>query len=235
MTGPLVGAAFFRLETALTHEPAWHHARALSAQAPSIRARLSGLGVTTLAGTLSLHPALGGASAAARAGWSRLRGFSRDRIEVLGADLARDRLVPRIGPHARRLLDDARERGLVLVLLAETIRAVAVPAAAQLGIDAAHVLSSELAWSPRDEATGELEEGAIGPELSPAALSAFARAHGIDLGASAAYGASAADAILLSHVGQPCALDPDAELARVARSFGWPIVRGLAAQAEVSA
>lgn len=228
------GAAFFRLETALTREPAWRHARAIAAQAPSIRARLSGLGGTTLAGALGLHPALGGASAASRAGWAQLRGFSRDRIEVLGADVARDRLVPRIGAHALRLLDEARARDLRPVLIAETIGAIAQPVAAVLGIEPALVLSSELVWSSRDEATGELDEGAVGPEIGPEVLGSFAARHGLDLERSAAYGASASDAILLSHVGHPCAVDPDAELARIARSFGWPIVRGAPAQPGVS-
>lgn len=219
------GAAFFRLETALTKEPAWRHARALAGQAPSIRARIAGLGAATLGGALGLHPALGGSAAAARTGWAQLRGFSRDRVEVLGSDLARDRLVPSVPEHVRRLLDEARARGLVPVLVAETIRAVALPLADALGIE--HVLSSDLEWSARDEATGLLDEGVVGPELGPVRLRAFAEKLGLDPKASAAYGGVAADAILLSHVRDACAVDPDAELARIARGLDWPIVRGL--------
>lgn len=235
MSSAPAGAAFFRLETALTNEPAWRHARALAAQAPSIRARLGGLGTGTLAGVLGLHPALGGPAAAARAGWAQLRGFSRDRVEVLAADYARDHLVPRVGSHARRLLEEARARGLRPALVAETVRAVAVPLAAALGIDPDAVLASDLVYTGRAEATGQLDADAVGPELGPERLRAFAASLGVDPARSAAYGASAADAILLSHVGLPCALDPDAELARIARSLGWPIVRGALAPLEVQA
>jgi phosphoserine phosphatase len=213
-------AAFFRLETALTKEPAWRHARALAVQAPSMRARALALGVTTLGGALGLSPVLGGATAAARTGWKQVEGFSRDRVEVLGADIAMDQLLPKVPAHARRLLDEARARGRTLVLVADTIRAIAQPFARALDIEV--VVASDLVWSTKDEATGDVEPAVLGPKE----LRALAERHGLSLERSAAYGGVAADAILLSHVGSPCAIDPDAELARIARELDWPVVRG---------
>ena len=48
---------------------------------------------------------------------------------------------------------------------------------------------------------------------------------GIDLGASYAYSDSESDLPMLRLVGHPVAVNPDAELARVARAEGWQILR----------
>ena len=39
-----------------------------------------------------------------------------------------------------------------------------------------------------------------------------------------AYGASAADSLLLSAIGQPCAVNPDRQLRRLAKDHDWPVV-----------
>jgi phosphoserine phosphatase len=53
----------------------------------------------------------------------------------------------------------------------------------------------------------------------------LAAAEGIDLASCWAYSDSASDLPMLRAVGHPVAVNPDAELARVAREAGWEIMR----------
>lgn len=215
------GAAFFRLEGALTPLPAWRAAQWLALRAASVRRRLLGGALTFLSAGQGLHPALGAGKDGLRVQWRALEGFTRDRVEVLGEDYAGQHLTPAVTPEARRLLDEARQRGRRPVLIAETPTVVAVPFARALGID--DVIANVLAFED-ERCTGELGSELVGPELDPRDLSRHAERLHVSLAASAAYGACGADRLLLGAVGSPCALHPDAELARVARDLDWPIV-----------
>jgi HAD superfamily hydrolase (TIGR01490 family) len=57
------------------------------------------------------------------------------------------------------------------------------------------------------------------------AIRELAAREGIDLAASYAYSDSESDLPMLRLVGHPVAVNPDAELARVARAEGWEIMR----------
>ncbi len=190
-------------------------------RAPSVRKRLFGGALTFLSAGRALHPRLGSGVESTRSQWQALEGFTRDRLEILGEDFAQDELLPTVSEPARRLLGEAQDRGRVLVLIAETASVIARPFARALGIE--HVISNQLAIES-DQVTGELVPPVVGPELSPKRLLAITDGLGLSLEASAAYGSSSADRILLASVGSPCALHPDAELARLARDFDWPIV-----------
>jgi phosphoserine phosphatase len=168
-----------------------------------------------------VHPALGTGRDALRAEWRPLEGLTRDRVEVLGEDYALETLVPAVTDAARRLLDESRKVGRRPVLIAETPTVVSRPFAQALGID--DVVANVLGWQD-ERCTGELVGVLVGPELDPRDLSRLAERLNVSLGASAAYGASGADRLLLGAVGAPCALHPDPELARVARDLDWPIV-----------
>ena len=57
------------------------------------------------------------------------------------------------------------------------------------------------------------------------AIRELAEREGIDLAASWAYSDSESDLPMLRAVGHPVAVNPDAELARVAREEGWEVLR----------
>src|SRR6185436_12273039 len=57
------------------------------------------------------------------------------------------------------------------------------------------------------------------------AIRDLARREGIDLGASWAYSDSESDLPMLRLVGHPVAVNPDAELGRIARAEGWEVLR----------
>ena len=73
--------------------------------------------------------------------------------------------------------------------------------------------------------TGELGGPFMYGEGKVEAMRRFADEHEIDLGVSYAYSDSASDLPMLRAVGNPVAVNPDEELARIARDEGWRVMR----------
>src|SRR5262249_44776766 len=71
--------------------------------------------------------------------------------------------------------------------------------------------------------TGRLVGDLLHGPAKAAAVRALAAREGLDLSRCAAYSDSANDLPLLSLVGYPCAINPDAELREHAREHGWEI------------
>lgn len=214
-------AAFFRLEGAVAPVRALDAVARISGSAQSMRRRVLGRALTAIGEGLSLRTPIADPRAGARLAWSTLEGLSRDRVEVLALDFARDEVLPRVREQARRLLARAKTERARTVLVSDGLDVVAREVAGALGFD--EVLANTLAYDG-ELATGELVAPVVGPELDPARLATLARTWSVDLGRSSAYGASEGDTMLLSHVGRPCAICPERGLARVARDLGWPIV-----------
>ncbi len=217
----LPGAAFFRLEGAVSPFPAWHSVRWLASRAPSMRRRVFGGALSLLGAGRTLHPRLGSGIESTKVQWQAVEGFSRDRLEVLGEDFAKLELLPSVDEDAKRMIAEAIRAGRTLVLIAETIDAVARPLGHALGF--AHVIANQLVYED-ERATGELVAPIVGPELDPRRLSGLAAQLGVSLAESAAYGAMGADRLLLGAVSAPCGLHADPELARLCRDLDWPLV-----------
>jgi HAD superfamily hydrolase (TIGR01490 family) len=73
--------------------------------------------------------------------------------------------------------------------------------------------------------TGRIVEPFVYGEGKVEAMRAFAAQHDVELDASWAYSDSASDLPMLRAVGRPVAVNPDAELARVAAEEGWLVMR----------
>lgn len=71
--------------------------------------------------------------------------------------------------------------------------------------------------------TGRLVGDMLHGRAKARAVANLAEAEGLDLTACYAYGDSANDMPILSAVGHPVAINPDARLRRHARSAGWPV------------
>lgn len=223
-------AAFFRLEGVIHPAAAWEGAAYLASNARSIRQRLLGLGGAALSG-LARRASLRGVGVASlettRLAYAALEGFSRDRLEILGEDYARDVLLEGARPSALRLVEGAARDGFQTVLVSEAPSEIADAFARLLAKDGPAfdvVLANRLERDEREQATGALLEPLIGPEIDPQRIRKLAREHALELEASRAYGHAHADLVLLGLVGRPCAVVPDRELARVARDLDWPIV-----------
>jgi HAD superfamily hydrolase (TIGR01490 family) len=94
----------------------------------------------------------------------------------------------------------------------------------------AHVLSFDGAVGARSEIVdGRYTGRPAGPftyrEGKAEAMRELADREGIDLAASYAYSDSESDLPMLRAVGHPVVVNPDAELARVAREEGWEVMR----------
>jgi HAD superfamily hydrolase (TIGR01490 family) len=81
-------------------------------------------------------------------------------------------------------------------------------------------------WETRDGVyTGRLDGPFAYGEGKAQALREFAADQGIDLSASWAYTDAASDLPMLEAVGNPVAVNPDADLAEIARREGWDVLR----------
>lgn len=176
---------------------------------------------------------------ALRAAWFRLAGASDDtthevRERILGAvrGLRQDdlvalnseilpRLLGRIRPEARRLLDLHRHAGRATYIVSASPVEIVSPLAVSLGMTGGIGTVSEVVDGVY---TGRL----VGPfcygEGKVAAIRDLARWEGFDLAQCYAYSDSAGDLPMLEAVGHPVAVNPDARLERIARQRGWPIV-----------
>lgn len=99
---------------------------------------------------------------------------------------------------------------------------------------AAEILAQALAMDGAIGTRWEVEEGLYtgrldGPfaygEGKAKALREFADLHEIDLSASWAYTDAASDLPMLEAVGHPVAVNPDADLAEIAKREGWDVLR----------
>jgi HAD superfamily hydrolase (TIGR01490 family) len=144
------------------------------------------------------------------------------------ADLARMRadvvagILPRVYPQMMAVVRDHQDAGR---------RCYIVTAASQEMVEVlAIVFAMDGAVGTRSEVVDGVYTGRLGGpfvygEGKARALQEVAAAEEIDLSASWAYSDSASDLPMLEAVGHPVAVNPDAELAEVARREGWEILR----------
>ncbi|MFZ5655265.1 MAG: HAD family hydrolase [Pseudomonadota bacterium] len=124
-------------------------------------------------------------------------------------------------PRAERLVREHRERGHRPLIVTATNRFVVEPICRRLGI--ADIIATE------PELVGGRFTGAVRgePSFGPGKVSRvrlWLGQQGLTLAGSHFYSDSINDLPLLEVVEHPVAVDPDAELAELARRRGWPII-----------
>ncbi len=152
--------------------------------------------------------------------FSVYEGISEDRLLLL-ADEAFDTVLRRsVYPEARSLVQRCREVGDV-VIVSGALDFLMKRLADYLG--ATHVIANRLEIKD-SRATGRMLRPVVaGPEKARL-VREHAREHGHDLAECFAYSDSYSDVPMLSVVGHPCAVNPDAKLARLARTYDWPVI-----------
>lgn len=135
----------------------------------------------------------------------------------------REWIVPRIPDSARRLLDSHRD-GLVVIATA-TNRFITEPIAQELGVE--HLIATEPEmrdgrFTGRVAGTPSFREGKAARTLEWLAARGQSFA---DFSESWFYSDSINDRPLLERVTRPVAVDPDPQLAHLARERGWPVLR----------
>ncbi len=147
-------------------------------------------------------------------GWdvAKVREIVAETIDVI--------IDPAVYDEAVALIEEHRAAGRDIVIISSSGTEVVEPIGERLGVDVA--IGTQLVVED-GRYTGEILFYAYG-EGKAQAMRDLAEERGYDLGQSYAYTDSVTDLPMLDIVGHPTAVNPDAELRRVATERGWPVV-----------
>ena len=146
----------------------------------------------------------------------------RDRLEAHRRRFMQEKILPMITPAARELVEKHRRAGDRLVIITATNSFVTRPIAEVFGIP--HLIATEPEVKD-GRFTGGVDGVPCFREGKVRRLQAWMAQHGETLAGSWFYSDSHNDLPLLTRVDHPVAVNPDPELAEVARSRDWPVIR----------
>jgi len=149
------------------------------------------------------------------------RGWERERIATLVAETLTDVIDPIVYAEALSLIDEHHAAGRMVFLVSASPEEIVRPLGEYLGVD--RTIASRASLDEVGRYTGRVDFYAYGPHKAEAIRAAAADLD-IDLAASYAYSDSITDLPLLRAVGRPHVVNPDRDLARVARAESWPIL-----------
>jgi HAD superfamily hydrolase (TIGR01490 family) len=134
----------------------------------------------------------------------------------------KDYLKPHLAPGILSRVHFHKNQGHLLVLISGSVRYMLEPVVKDLEFD--HLLCTGLEVGKNGLMTGK-PEGLVCVDQNKKRLTLkLAERLGLDLEKSYAYGNHHSDLPLLETVGNPHAVEPTAELAKVARQRSWPVL-----------
>jgi putative phosphoserine phosphatase/1-acylglycerol-3-phosphate O-acyltransferase len=152
-------------------------------------------------------------------------GTTIEEMEALGEQLFKHDIASRLHHEVWELIEAHRRMGHTVALASSATRFQVEPMARAIGADA--VLCTAI--QERDGIiTGKRAGATLWGEAKGEAVRALAAERGIDLKRSYGYSNGDEDVPFLQAIGHPCAVSPEAGLARVASERGWPVVRCVA-------
>jgi HAD superfamily hydrolase (TIGR01490 family) len=154
--------------------------------------------------------------------YSYYAGQSEDRLETLADELFEDVLQPAIYPGAASLVEEARRAGCRVVFVTGALDFTVRRLARHLGAD--DLIANRMRFV-QGVATGRVIPPIIEGAHKALVIRDYCVREGLALERSFAYSDSFSDYPMLTVVGHPAAVNPDARLARVARAYEWPILR----------
>lgn len=154
--------------------------------------------------------------------YSAYAGVSEDRLEVLSSEVYEEVLRPNLYPYARDLCAQAKRAGHEIVLVSGALDCVLRHLARELGAD--HIIANHLEMKDR-VATGKIVRPVVAGPTKARLIAEHAQLRGHDLADCYAYSDSYSDVPMLSVVGHPAAVNPDARLSQLARAYSWPTMR----------
>jgi HAD superfamily hydrolase (TIGR01490 family) len=143
-------------------------------------------------------------------------------MERLGADVLAG-ILPRIYPQMLAVAHEHQDAGRRVYIVTAASQELAEMLAQVLALDGA--IGSTFSHVRNGVYTGEPTGLFIYRSGKARAIEQLADREGIDLAESFAYSDSESDLPMLRVVGHPVAVNPDRELARIAREQGWQILR----------
>ena len=148
-------------------------------------------------------------------------GHQASELVSWGKQIAEERIIPRVYEDIVRVVDEHKERGDLTFLVTAAPIELASTIAEALEMTGAIATVSEV------DANGYYSGRLVGPVMhgpeKARAVAKVAAEHGIDLADCSAYSDSMNDLPLLESVGDPHAVNPEHELARIARVRGWHV------------
>ena len=149
-------------------------------------------------------------------------GLTEDEMRAMWNRLFATRTGATLFPEGWKLVRAHQRRGHTVAIASSATLYQIEPLAAEYGIE--HILCTRARVR-----NGKLTGGMVGTPMwgkgKAAGVVAFARKHGIDLGASFGYANGNEDIDFLKSVGHATAVQPKDMLAQVAGEKGWPILR----------
>ena len=153
--------------------------------------------------------------------FSVYEGTSEDRLHVLADDAFDTVIKPALYPDAKSLVQRCRDQGQDVVLISGALDFLMERLAKHLG--ATHVIANRLEIKA-GFCTGRLLRPVVaGPEKARL-VREHAKAHNHNLNDCFGFSDSYSDVPMLSVVGYPTAVNPDAKLTRLAHAYSWPII-----------
>lgn len=151
-----------------------------------------------------------------------ITGWEQDQVVQIVEDTLESVIEPIVFSEALELIEWHRGQGHRVFIVSASPEEIVAPLARYLGVDEAIATRARLDADGRY--TGEVEFYSYGPGKVEAMERVAAR-DGLDLAECWAYSDSITDEPMLSAVGHPVAVNPDRDLARVARANGWEVRR----------
>jgi len=177
---------------------------------------------TTFYGALSFALGRTGFSALMSATTAAYRGLAESMLEEVGEEVFVKHLATQIYPESRAIVEAHLEAGHTVAIITSATRYQAEPLARDMGIE--HVLCTELEVK-EGVFTGEVIRPTCYGEGKAAAARSLAAREDLDLDESYFYTDSHEDLPLLEAVGRPRPLNPNRQLAQIAKERQWPVRR----------
>src|SRR4029077_17308961 len=148
------------------------------------------------------------------------KGWDQSRVSAIVRETLDEVLTPIIYAEALELIEEHKKAGRKTVIVSSSPAETVEPIGEYLGVD--DVIATRARLDEKGHYTGELEFYAYASHKADA-VREMAVAERLDLASSYAYSDSITDLPMLELVGHPIAVNPDRELARVAREREWEI------------
>ena len=148
------------------------------------------------------------------------KGWDQKHVKELVRETLDEVLTPIIYAEALELIEEHRMAGRKTVIVSSSPVETVEPIGEYLGVD--DVIATRARLDDEGHYTGDLEFYAYAAHKADA-IREMAVSEGLDLAGSYAYSDSITDLSMLDLVGHPVAVNPDRELARVAREREWEV------------
>lgn len=153
--------------------------------------------------------------------FKRYKGQSEDRLRYFAQELFDEVIKPAVFPGSYELIERSRSLGLRQVVITGALDLSVKPLMEHLNIT--EYVTNRLEFV-NGVATGRLLPPVMAAATKASWIRTFAEREGLSLSDSFAYTDSMSDLPMLSVVGHPAAVNPDARLRQTALHHDWPIL-----------